>query len=223
MIADLEAQIRTACGKGVARRLRAQGKVPAVLYGRGREPRPLTIDSRQLGRLLTRSTRVVNVNYPDESGPVKRQALIKEVQYDPIRVDDILHLDLHEIAAGQKIDVTVPVRTTGQPAGLVEGGVFARELREITVRCLPQDIPREFLVDVAPLQIGDSILVRDLPLPEGVEAVTDGHLLVAHVMTPRGGLDAEDEETAAEAAEVEGSAADIEVIAKGKEEKAEDS
>ena len=141
MIADLEAQIRTASGKGVARRLRAQGKVPAVLYGRGCEPRPLTIDGRELGRLLTRSARIVNVNYPDESGPVKRQALIKEVQFDPIRVDDILHLDLHEIAAGQKIEVLVPVRTTGQPAGLVENGVFARELREVTVRCLPWGPP----------------------------------------------------------------------------------
>jgi large subunit ribosomal protein L25 len=211
MIENLSATPREDTGKEKVKRLRAGGKVPAVLYGKGVESRSLTLDARELETVLEKA-HVVNVSVEGDKGKV--QALVKEVQRDPVQVHLVLHVDLHEIKKGETIHVNVPVRALGQPIGLTEGGIFAHELREVVIETLPEKLPDEFVVDVRELHVGDGVLVGDLELPEGVAMVSNPKQLILHVVAPRGGL--EDEDADGEGAD--GEVGEVEVIAKGKEE-----
>ncbi|MBX3148141.1 MAG: 50S ribosomal protein L25 [Gemmatimonadales bacterium] len=182
--AVLSASVRNQNGKGAARALRRDGKVPAVVYGRGRAPESLTLDAVALERLLakTRATTLLDVSVDDRQ-PVK--ALIREVQRNPLRPIDILHVDLYEVHADEEIAVDVPIKFVGTADGVKNaGGVFEAVLHQLQIRVLPGDIPDHIEVDVSPLGLGQSIHVSDLTLAKG-EFLTDGGVTLCTVVAPK--------------------------------------
>ena len=180
----LAAESRSTTGKGAARSLRQQGKVPAVIYGHGREPESLMLDAAALGKLLLTATAASVLEVTVGSGtPI--QALIREVQRNPVRQAEIVHLDLYEIHADETLTVSVPVHLVGTADGVRNfGGVLDHVMRELEIECLPRDLPEHIEVDVTALGIGDSIHVRDISVP-GAEVLQDGDLTVATVVAPR--------------------------------------
>ena len=181
----LAAESRTTKGKGAARTLRRQGRVPAVIYGHHREPTSLSVEATALDRLLTveHGTRALLDITVDGKAPVK--ALIREIQRNPVRRQDIVHLDLYEVKADEKIIVKVPVHLTGTAEGVRNGGgILEHPVRELTVRLFPADIPERFEVDVTALGIGKTIHVSELSIPKA-EIMDDGALVVAAVVAPR--------------------------------------
>lgn len=181
----LSAASRTATGKGVARSLRRNGQIPAVIYGHGRDPESLALDATALERLLvgiSASTTVLNV---EVEGRAPVRALIREIQRNPIRPSDVLHVDLFEVRADEAIDVDVPVHLVGVPEGVrVGGGTLEQALHALTIRVLPGDIPESIELDVTALTIGHAIHVRDVTVPNA-EILNDEELPVASVIPPR--------------------------------------
>ena len=180
----LTASSRQQTGTGSARTLRRAGKVPAIIYGHGREPEALSIDATALGRTLqgvTAST-VLDVSV-DGRAPVK--ALIREIQRDALRSSTVLHLDLYEIHADEVVEVRVPVRLVGVPDGVRNfGGVLDFMHRDVQIRVLPADIPDHIDLDVNALNIGHSLFVRDIQLAKG-EILEDGDTPICTVVAPR--------------------------------------
>ncbi len=166
--AALSANTRNAVGKGAARSLRRQGKVPAVVYGRGRTPESLELDAVAFERLLTKvraGTTVLDVTVADRT-PIK--ALIREIQRNPVRPIEIVHVDLYEVHADEEIAVEVPIRFVGTAEGVRNsGGVLEVVLHELQIRCLPGDIPEQIEVDINNLGLGQSVHVSDLKLEKG--------------------------------------------------------
>ncbi len=202
----LHVQLRDASGKGVARKLRAVGRIPGVVYGRSQAAVPVSLDPKLLRRVLTRSESGLNTLFELEvegGGALQgTPVLVRELQRDPVR-GDYLHADLLAIDLQQKIDVEVPIHVTGKARGVEFGGILDHSLRELEIFCLPTAIPKEILVDVTELEVGDSLHVRDLPLPPGVELRSDPDLSVVSVVLPA----AEVVATPAEAVPAEGEAA----------------
>jgi len=181
---NIAAASRRQTGTGAARALRRAGQVPAVIYGHGREPEPLSIDATALSRVLpgmTAST-IVDVEV-DGRAPIK--ALIREVQRHALRSSTIVHLDLYEIHADEEVDVRVAVQLNGVPDGVRNfGGVLDFVNRDVEIRVLPGDIPNRIEVDVTALAIGHSIFVRDLVLAKG-QILSDPNVPVCTVVAPR--------------------------------------
>jgi len=181
----LPAQSRQQTGKGAARSLRRAGRVPAVIYGHGREPQALTVDGVALQRMLigiSASSTLFDVAV-DERPPVK--ALIREIQRDVIQHNQIIHVDLYEVRADEKITVRVPVRLVGVPDGVRNfGGVLDQVIRDLEIRVFPADIPEHVDLDVTSLAIGHSLFVRDLKI-EKAEIMAAGELPVCTVVAPR--------------------------------------
>lgn len=206
---NLAVESRTVTGKGAARTLRRSGKVPAVIYGHGREPQALAIAAPVLQKALGSAggSTVIDVAV-DGSAPVK--ALIREVQRNPVKPIDILHVDLYEVRADETVTVEVPVHLTGTAEGVKNGGgVLDHALRELEIECLPGDIPASIDIDVSPLLIGHSIFVRDVTLAAG-SILNDPDIPVCTVVPPR----VEEEPVAAE----EEGIAEPELIRKARDE-----
>jgi large subunit ribosomal protein L25 len=211
----LQAQTRRETGKGAARTFRRQGKVPAIIYGHHREPEALVVDDTALAKVLPSltSSTLVEVSV-DERAPVK--VLIRELQRDPLRPVNVIHMDLYEIRADEKITVQIPVHLTGIPDGVRNfGGVLDQLLRTVEVKVFPADIPEHIDLDVTALTIGHSLFIRDLVVDK-VEILHAPDQPVCTVVAPR------TEEVAAptpeEAAAVP---AEPELIRKPKEEEGE--
>ncbi len=180
----LAAGSRTMTGKGAARSVRREGKVPAVVYGHGRTPEPLLLDGAALGRALQGATAATMLEVTvDDRAPIR--ALIREVQRDPLRTANILHVDFYEVHADEKLTVSVPVHLTGVPDGVRNfGGVLDHVRRELEIEVFPGDIPDSIDVDVTGLTIGRSIFVRDIHL-ERAEILDDPDQPIATVVAPR--------------------------------------
>ncbi|HMA19433.1 MAG TPA: 50S ribosomal protein L25 [Gemmatimonadaceae bacterium] len=200
---QLSASARDLGGKGVARKLRSEGRIPAVVYGHGREPQPLSINSRELDRLLDHIAAEATVIDLDIDGKPAR-TLIREIQRHPFK-RQILHVDFQELVAGEKISVRLPIILVGVPDGVrLDGGILDQTMRELEVEVDPSNIPNHVDIDVTKLTIGSSIHVRDITLPEGVEVLDDGDASVCVVSAPRAAVEAVAvEETEAVAAEPE--------------------
>ena len=213
-IVSLEAAPRTDTGKGVARKLRAGGRIPGVYYGRGEESIALTVALKDLHTVLESvdgSNVIVDLKLSG-AGVKDMKALIREIQRDPV-AGSILHLDLQHISLTERITVEVPIELIGTPAGVKDGGgILEHLLREVEVECLPTDIPSRFEVDVTPLQIGDTLHVSDIKA-ERVEILTEADRAIATVVPPTVLEEAAPTEEAA--------AAEPEVIGAKKEEEAE--
>lgn len=210
----LAVERRAASGKGGARQLRLHGRVPAVIYGHGREPQALSIGAKDLERALTGiAAEATLFELAIEGAPVK--ALIREIQRHPVR-SQIIHVDFYEIHAGEKVALEVPVHLIGSPDGVRNGGgVLDQLIRELRIRVLPTDIPEHIDVDVTELRVGQSLHVSDLKIANA-EILTEPTTAVCTVVAPR----IEVEEVAA-AAVVPEEAAEPELIRKPKEEEEE--
>lgn len=181
----INATRRTATGKGVARSLRRRGQVPGVVYGHGRPSEPLALAAAELSRVLTGgsgTTTMVDLVL-DGGAPVR--ALVREIQRNPIKPSDLLHVDLFEVRSDEEIDVEVPVHISGTPEGVrTGGGVLEQALHSLTIRVLPGNLPESITVDVTNLTIGHSILVRDVVVPNA-EILNDADIPVVSVIPPR--------------------------------------
>lgn len=182
-IVQLAAEHRTGRRKSAARALRRSGKVPAILYARGREPRAIEVSGIDFERLLEKiapESTIVELSVAGESV----RTLIREVQRHPLN-PGILHVDFQEVVAGEKIRLEVPVHLTGTPEGVRnQGGVLDQVLRTVEIEVLPADIPEHVALDVSALLIGRSLHVSDLSIPNA-EILTDGELTIATVVAPR--------------------------------------
>lgn len=176
---------REAVGKGGARSMRREGRVPGILYGHGEESIPLSVDARELQRLVhsvSIENTIVDLSLKGTRQPFK--VLIREIQRHPTR-EEYIHVDFFHIAMDEKISVEVPIVLKGEPTGVRnKGGILDHQLRELEVYCLPAEIPERIEVDVSELDIGDAIHVRDLAVPEGVEIEADPDRAVAAVLAP---------------------------------------
>jgi len=183
-IRALSIEKREGSGKEVAKRLRRAGRVPAVLYG-GSAPVSITVNPKDIFRLIhghEGGTQLVQVTFNGSSD--KRMAIIRDLQLDPVS-EDLVHVDLQEVAMDKPIQVTVPLRHVGDAVGVRETkGILEMILREVQVSCLPGEIPEALTADVSALAIGDVFTVSQLPVPTGVRVLTDGGQAVATVAPP---------------------------------------
>ncbi|MDH4282991.1 MAG: 50S ribosomal protein L25 [Myxococcales bacterium] len=200
----LQAEVRASRGKGPARRLRAEGKVPAVFYGPGVEPTPLTLSPKELTKAL-RGERGRNVVFKLSVGGKDELAMVRDLTTDPVS-HELLHIDLYRVFEDKQIEVDVPFHTHGRAAGVVQGGVLNVTRRTLPIRTTPANIPVSIDADVTHLNIKDSIAVEEIALPEGVVCTLRPKLTLAIVLEPRQLAPLEGEETAA-AAPTEGAAA----------------
>lgn len=186
---SLNATPRTDRGKGVARKLRAEGRVPGVIYGHGREPQSLTINAREFDRLAERVRITSTVIELALDGRTAR-TLIRELQRDPIR-RNVIHVDFQELVAGEKVIVDVPLVFVGIPEGVrLSGALLEQILHSIEVRVDPVNIPNHIDVDVVHLAMGHSLHVRDLVLPDGLEVLSDEDATICAVIAPRAVVEA---------------------------------
>ena len=210
-IVSFNATARDQAGKGAARTLRSKGFIPAVIYGHGRDPQALSLNARDLDKLLGHiqaESTVIEVSV----GGTTSKTLIREIQRHPIK-RQILHVDFQALVAGEKVTVSIPIVLEGIPEGVrLGGGVLDQTLRELEIEVDPSSIPDHIEFDVTNMVIGDSVHVSDLKMPEGVEVLDDPETSVAVLAAPRAVI----EETAA-AEPVEGAegVAEPEVIGKG--------
>ena len=206
----LGAQRRSDAGKGAARQLRISGRIPAVIYGHGREPESLSLGEAEFERIL-KGLEVGSALFDLDVEGSSVKALVREIQRHPFRAK-ILHVDFLEIHAGEKITLQLAIHLIGAPDGVRNGGgVLDQSLREVTIRVLPTDIPDRLDVDVTELRLGQSLHVRDLRIPS-VEILTDPGKTVCSVVAPK--IEAVPVEGVVEAAEV----AEPELIRKPKDE-----
>ena len=181
----LEVQPRETCGSAESRRLRAQGFVPGVLYGGGKEAVPFAIAERELRRVLTGehgTHAILDVVLPD-GGRRPRHAVLKDYELHPTR-GRLLHVDLHEVRLDQPIQAQVTVELVGEPEGVTMGGVLTQVTREVNVEARPMEVPDSLPLDVSSLTIGESLRVGDLGVPDGVKLLDDEDTVLASVSQP---------------------------------------
>jgi large subunit ribosomal protein L25 len=214
----LEAQPREAGTKNQARRVRQDGKIPAVVYGAGKESLSITVDPRVVTRILN-SEKGHNSIFDLALNGEKTKAMIVDWQYEPIK-GRLLHIDLKRIALDKVLRVSVPIFLVGESAGVKqEGGIMEQILRELEIECLPADIPSHIDADVSELTFGKVLRVADLPHNEKLKFLTDPNQPVAHVTSVKEEVVATPEAAAADAA---AGPAEPEVIKKGKQETEEE-
>ncbi len=183
----LKAYPRSLTRRGQVRQLRANGRVPAVIYGRQTEPQNLEVNAREIGDLISHSVSenlLVDLSVENDAR-AKRLALVQEIQHHPID-GKVLHVDFHEISETERVIVQVPVETVGEAAGVKNsGGVLEHVLFKLKVRCLPKDLPEQLVIDVTALEIGKSIHIGEVKAPAGVEILGDRKIPVVSVAQPR--------------------------------------
>jgi len=211
----LTAYPRSLARRAGVKKLRAAGRVPAVIYGRQTEPKNLEINRIELEELIHRSVSenlLLDLSVAEDS-KAKRLVLVQEIQHHPLS-GELLHVDLHEVSETEKVTVMVPVETVGEAAGLkTEGGVLEHVLFKIKVRALHKDLPEVIEVDVSHLQIGQSVHLGDIKPPPGVEVLGDKGISVISVAAPI--TEAQEAAAAEEAAAAPG---EVEMIKEKKEE-----
>ncbi len=194
MQASLNAQPRDGRGKNAARALRRTGRVPVVVYGHGDQTRTLSVDALELEKLLGRIQVENTILELAVDGGESTRTLIREVQMHPFK-PEVLHLDLLQIHAGEKLRLKIPVHVSGTPVGVrLSGAVLDQVLYELEVECLPGNIPDTFEVDVSGLEIGESLRVRDVSIPD-VVVLNDPELPIASVVAPTVPVEPVDAET----------------------------
>jgi large subunit ribosomal protein L25 len=182
--ASLSAKVRDGRGTGVARKLRAAGEVPAVIYGHGREPQALTLVARDIDKLLTQISAASTVVELSVGGATTR-TLIREIQRHPFK-RHLVHVDFQELVAGERVTVNVPFRFVGVPDGVRNsGGILEEIMHVVHLKVDPSSIPDHIDVDVTALTIGHSIHIRELPLPEGVTVLDDANATVCVCLAPK--------------------------------------
>lgn len=192
----LSARVRDKKGKGVARKIRASEQIPAVFYGPGVEPLMLVLDYPEFQKLLKTTTGenvILDLEIESAGKSGTKKVMLKELQMDPLK-DTYLHVDFYEISMDKEITIDIPIRLVNIPAGVEEGGILQHVVREMTISGLPDKLLEDIEVDVSLLNIGDSIHIGDMSLPEGITAHQDEGLTVAVVVAPTVVVEEEPEE-----------------------------
>ena len=198
----LKAEPRDGTGKGAARKIRAGGRVPAVVYGRGVDAMPVTVDAKELFHLL-HTDAGMNVLVDLHVNSDQMLAMPREIQRDHIR-GTFVHVDFLRIARDEKITVEVPVHLVGESHGVKEGGVVEHHLWNLQLECFPQDVPSSIEADITPLGIGDSLKVSDLKLPDKTTLLTSLDETIVSIVHPQILVVEEEAAEEVEGEEVEG-------------------
>ena len=194
----IEARTRTMTGKGAAKRLRREGRLPAVMYDNTGKAVLLDLNAKDFAKLygtITEST-LIDVKIDGSKDAI---AFVKDAQYNII-TDTVTHVDFYEVEAGKKIRTKIPVRLTGSPEGVRTGGILEAGTEELDVECLPKNLPPRVVVDVSDLQLNHSIHVKGVVVPEGVKVLTDPHLTIATLKYAKADIPAAQQDATAEAA-----------------------
>ena len=208
--AKLKVQPRDAFGKQRARALRREGEVPAVVYGRAQDTLAIQLNARTFSQFLRTYSENVVINMEVSNGNTET-VIIKEIQRHPVEKRQLLHADFIRISLDEPVTSPVPMVLVGSPIGIEEEGVLEFALRQVTLRCLPMQLPTEIAVDVGELEIGDAIHVSDLSFGDEIEVLDEPERIIAMVSQPRvqleeeaeDGEDGEDEEATEEPLEPE--------------------
>jgi large subunit ribosomal protein L25 len=208
------AEVRSTRGKNEARRTRAAGQIPAVVYGAYQDPVSVAVSPREIQKILRSKTgynTIFNLAVGSETTPV----MVVDQQVDPVK-GHLLHADLKRIDLTKRIRVSVPVHTAGEPKGVkVQGGLLEIITRSVEIECLPDDIPESFTIDVTELMVGQSKRASDVDVSGSMKLVSDPQSVIAHIVTLR----AEEAPAVVEGA-APAAAAEPEVVKKGKKEEA---
>jgi len=212
----ITAELRDSRGKNEARRMRAGGKIPAVVYGARQQSVAVAVSPKDVNRILRSKSGHNTIFNVYIQGLENTPVMIVDWQKDPVK-DNLLHADMKRIDLTQRIVVKVPVHTTGEPKGVKqEDGLLELVAREIEIECLPEEIPEEFVIDVVELMLGQSRRASDLVMTGSMQLLSAPDTVIAHVIALRAVEEVKPEEVAAEAAPA--AAAEPEVIKKGKKE-----
>lgn len=206
---ELQATYRKDVGKTHVKKVRAGAQIPAVVYGSKTKPVSIQVDYRSFEHIIHTGAGenvLINLKVSGEK-KLDERVILKEVQHDPV-TDRIKHIDFHVVSLTEKIEIKVRLVTKGEAPGAKAGGILDVVHHEIEVRCLPTEMPEKLEADISHLEIGDSLHIKDIAIPKGVECLLAADEVVVTVHAPK----AEEEKPAEEAA------AEPEVIAKGKEE-----
>ena len=195
----LEAKKREGAGKGVARKLRKEGYVPAILYSPHRDDPeiPLKLVRKEFHKLFSSEGEhhVVILQLEDDQG----MAVVKEIQRDPVS-NELLHVDFLKVFKGEKVIVEVPIELVGEPVGVKKGGILEQILREIEIEAIPSKIPDVLEINITNLELGDVLLIKDVAFPENVEPTLPEDQAVVSIISPTKAVEEEIEEEVEEGA-----------------------
>ena len=180
----LQVAPRKRSGTGALKRLRREGLVPAVVYGKKFDNINLKVNAKEIRDLLAHSTSENILVDLKIEGAGSQLALIQDVTHNPLS-GNIVHIDFHAIKEDEKIHARVPVRLTGESAGVKLGGLLEHQIHTLEISCLPKDLPEAITYDVSHLNTGDFVHIRELPFPDGVQPKLSGDVIVIHIAAPR--------------------------------------
>ncbi len=178
----LKAEIRDGLTRSVTRSLRRQGRVPGILYGKGISSLAIHLDASQMWQTIR--DKGLNHVFQLQVDGNKFDVMVYELQQDPLK-GHFLHVDFKKVSMNEKVETTVPIHLSGEAPGVKEGGVAQQQLRELEIRCLPGDIPESIHADISRLNIGDSLTVADLQLPEDIDMQHDKDEVIVSILAPR--------------------------------------
>lgn len=182
----LRVSVRDNKGKEAAKKLRRNNQIPAIFYGPDTDPLMLVVDYPDLDGIIKQTAAeniILELQIESEEGSDSKTVMLKELQVDPLK-NTYLHADFYEVSMEREVTVGIPIHLLNTPAGVLEGGILQHVRREITISCLPDQMVEHLDVDVSGLEIGDSIHIRDIDLPEGLTTNQDENLTVAVVAAP---------------------------------------
>lgn len=207
----IAAEPRATRGKNEARRLRVAMRIPAVVYGIGKDPVAVSVSPKEVNKILHSSSGVNTIFNLDITGGENSPVMVVDWQHDPIK-NNLLHIDMKRIDLSKRLTVKIPVHTTGDPIGVKQqGGLYEIITREIEIECLPDEIPEHFEVNVAAMTLGQSLRAREVALTGSMKLLSPAEQVISHVIAVRGSADAAAEGEA-------GKPAEPEVVKKGKKE-----
>ena len=201
---QLDLKKRTKTGKGSARRLRSMGMLPVIVYGPEISPIMLSIDYKQLEKILrgkSAESIIFDLRVDSNGKKYSKRVMIKEIQKDPV-TRDYLHVDFYEISMEKELEVDVPVYLVNTPIGVSEGGILEHIRRELKILCMPENLVDKIEIDVSGLDVGQSIHIGDISFPPGLKSIEDENLTIATVVAPA--IEVEEVEEVEEEEEVEG-------------------
>jgi len=181
----LKAELRSGKGKEISKKIRREGKIPGVLYSpREKENTLLKVKKEDLFKLIsTKRHAMITLEINEENKRDEHLAIIKDIQYDNLK-KQIKHIDFYGVTLKEKIEVEIGIELVGTPVGIKDGGVLELDLREVEIKCLPSQIPDALSLDISQLKINEHITAGQLPLPEGIELITDPERIVVSVHPP---------------------------------------
>jgi len=183
---QLDSKKRTTIGKGSARKLRSMGRLPVILYGPETDSIMLSLDYKQLEKILrgkSAESIIFDLRVDSNGKNNSKRVMIKEIQKDPV-TRDYLHVDFYEISMEKELEVDIPVYLVNTPIGVSEGGILEHIRRELKISCMPKNLIEKIEIDVSGLDIGQSLHIEDISFPPGLKSIEDGNLTIATVVAP---------------------------------------